>query len=292
MTNTLVKGMYGFGDGIYQRSFIKQIPGSVYLSTPWPELYSDLPNVHCMPSGTNLRTQRKNEIRQSYKHKTPSAYQKKITINYSGRNMLTGMAEAWPQRFKPRPLDLPHTGPALLKGHYVIIRPCTIRSEWIAESRNPLPEYIEQAAKELKKRGIYTVCIADIDDKNEWLVGNLPECDLYYIRGELTIAQVMNLAEHAIGIVSGVGFALPLAMAYKVPILCVLGGCLGYNGPEMTTHPEIDSSSVTFATPDKPCYCKIRDHHCNKEITGYGQQLTAWIDRVIERALVPSVTAA
>lgn len=292
MTSTQVKGMYGFGDGIYQRSFIKQISGTVYLQTPWPEIYSDLPNVRCMPSGTNLRTQKKNETKAAYRFTSAPHCSRKLKIDYSGRNMLTGMAEAMPGRFKIQPLDLPTTGPALLAGSYVIIRPCTVRKEWVAESRNPKPEYIEMAAKALKAAGIYTVCVADIDDTNEWLVGNLPECDCYYIKGELSISQVMNLAEHAVGIVSGVGFALPLAMAYKIPLLCVLGGCLGYNGPEMTTHPDSNSAMVTFATPDKPCYCKVRDHKCSKEITGYEQQLTAWVGGISQRALVPSTSAA
>jgi len=200
--------------------------------------------------------------------------------------------EAMPGRFKIQPLDLPTTGPALLAGSYVIIRPCTVRKEWVAESRNPKPEYIEMAAKALKAAGIYTVCVADIDDTNEWLVGNLPECDRYYIKGELSISQVMNLAEHAVGIVSGVGFALPLAMAYKIPLLCVLGGCLGYNGPDMVMHPDIDGSMVTFTMPGNPCYCKAKDHACYKEMTGYEQQLTAWVSRIGQRALVPSTPTA
>ena len=292
MTNTLVKGMFGFGDSIYQRSFVRQIPTTVYISTPWPEIYADLPHVRCIPSGTNLRTQKKNERKVQYTYTAAPSCEKKITINYSGKNMFTGMQDAWPQRFKLRSLDLPNMGTPLMAGRYAIIRPCTVRKEWIAESRNPLPEYIEKAADELRNQGIYTICIADIDDENEWLIGNLPKCDRYYIRGELAMTQVMNLAQYATCIVSGVGFALPLAMAYKVPLLCILGGCLGYNGPEMTTHPEIDSSMVTFATPDKPCYCKVRDHKCSKEITGYEQQLTAWVSRVGRGSLVPSVTAA
>ena len=41
----IVRGMKGLGDNIYQRAFVKRLPGPVYLETPWPELYEDLPGV-------------------------------------------------------------------------------------------------------------------------------------------------------------------------------------------------------------------------------------------------------
>ena len=41
---TLVDGMCGLGDNIYQRAVLKRLllDGPVYLRTPWPELVADL----------------------------------------------------------------------------------------------------------------------------------------------------------------------------------------------------------------------------------------------------------
>lgn len=59
--NIYIRGMYGLGDSIYQRAFVRQFPGA-YIRTPWPELYADL-DVKFVKSNTLLRTQRKNEDR-------------------------------------------------------------------------------------------------------------------------------------------------------------------------------------------------------------------------------------
>lgn len=45
----LVQGMHGLGDGIYQRAFLRNLPGA-YVETPWPELYADLDVKPVRPS--------------------------------------------------------------------------------------------------------------------------------------------------------------------------------------------------------------------------------------------------
>ncbi|MGV2896737.1 hypothetical protein ACNPPY_13175, partial [Achromobacter sp. AGC78] len=60
----IVRGMKGLGDNIYKRAFVKKLQGPVYLETPWPELYEDLPDVKFVRSETPLRTQSKNMARQ------------------------------------------------------------------------------------------------------------------------------------------------------------------------------------------------------------------------------------
>lgn len=58
--NIYIRGMYGTGDSIYQRAFVRQFPGA-YIRTPRPELYADL-DVKFVKSNTLLRTQRKTKI--------------------------------------------------------------------------------------------------------------------------------------------------------------------------------------------------------------------------------------
>ena len=60
MKSLVVHGMHGMGDNLYQRAVIRQV-GPVFLHTPWPQLYADIPNVTCLKTGTRLRTQAKNE---------------------------------------------------------------------------------------------------------------------------------------------------------------------------------------------------------------------------------------
>lgn len=63
-----IRGMYGLGDNIMQRPFVRaaaEREGQVFLQTPWPELYADLPKVKPVRSMTRLRTQQKNERRVS-----------------------------------------------------------------------------------------------------------------------------------------------------------------------------------------------------------------------------------
>lgn len=57
-----IRGMYGLGDSIYQRAFVRQFPGA-FLRTPRPELYSDL-DVNFVRSNTALRTQRKTKSKR------------------------------------------------------------------------------------------------------------------------------------------------------------------------------------------------------------------------------------
>src|SRR5215467_8128712 len=61
----LIQGQWGLGDNIYARPFVKKLceHREVYLDTPWPEIYEDLP-VKFILKPRRLRTQMKNVDRQ------------------------------------------------------------------------------------------------------------------------------------------------------------------------------------------------------------------------------------
>src|SRR6266480_6456231 len=68
MTPMLVEGMLGLGDNIYQVPVVKElvrIYHSVYLQTPWPQLYQGIENLHFCKTLTRLRTQQKNVQKSS-----------------------------------------------------------------------------------------------------------------------------------------------------------------------------------------------------------------------------------
>ncbi|EJD8828872.1 hypothetical protein M2756_004910, partial [Salmonella enterica] len=82
------EGMYGMGDTIYQRPFLRYFPGS-YICTPWPELYVGL-DVRCVRSNTSLRTQLKNEQRSGYPFYLPPPNVTRRRIVYGPNELAHG----------------------------------------------------------------------------------------------------------------------------------------------------------------------------------------------------------
>src|SRR5262245_32445732 len=68
----LVTGMQGLGDNIHQRAIVRQFlregRPAVYLQTPWPAIYHDMPELRLLPARSNLRTQQRNERRESARY--------------------------------------------------------------------------------------------------------------------------------------------------------------------------------------------------------------------------------
>src|SRR5262245_26008553 len=66
MPPLLVTGMQGLGDNIHQRAIVRQFirERPVYLQTPWPAIYHDMPELRLLPAHSHLRTQERNERRE------------------------------------------------------------------------------------------------------------------------------------------------------------------------------------------------------------------------------------
>lgn len=271
-----VIGMLGLGDNIYQRAFIKALPGVVHLQTPWPELYRDLPAVLPVRPDTKLRTQRKNIHRCHSWHRMPRGHV--VRVAYGGEGIIPGMAKrfgVWPRQF-----DLPDFGPSPVQGRYVVVRPVTLRSEWRADARNPLPEYVAAAAAEMRHRGYQVVSVADLACGQEWALEPLPAADVTYHGGELPVEQLLALIQGAAAVIGGVGWIVPACIAAGVPAWIVCGGQGGYNAPELITSRQMDLSRIAFAVPDSFCCCKQREHNCDKRISNYDARFAAWADRL------------
>jgi hypothetical protein len=271
----LIEGMKGLGDNVYQRAFIKQIKEPLYLQTPWPELYQDLPHVYPVKSHTELRTQNKNEKASQANWHTPTSVTKTIQSYYGHNNIFRGMREAL--KVMPSTMDLPDFGQHKFKGNYYVVRPVTIRSEWPNQSRNPLPEYISEAAYQIRNRGGIVISIADLQDRQEWALEPLPQADVTLHAGELSVTELMSLCAGATALVGGIGWIVPVAMALNKPALVVCGGQGAYNSPEMLTTESI-KHNIRFAVPDNMCMCYEKDHNCDKRISDYGTIFKRWLD--------------
>lgn len=282
-----VRGMFGLGDNIMQRPFVRAVAeekGRLYLQTPWPELYADIPQVISCRSYTRLRTQQKNESRvkpRLWGRSPTAALSHRIAYGHDdllAGNIYEAMERALGVSLAQISLDLPP-----LPSHSIdtggkplaVVRPVTARQEWLNTARNPLPEYVAYVANRLALSH-YVVVIADLQDGHEWLEGELPVADLVLVRGELTTMQALSLVASADVVVGGVGWILPAAIASQRPAFIILGGHGAHNRPEVITDPRLDLSRLGFAKPDNYCLCAEKQHNCEKVISDLPALFEAW----------------
>ena len=273
------RGMQGLGDNVYQRAFIKSLVKStpVILETPWPEIYEDLPNLRLVRPNTRLRTQAKNAENADKSVWGAPYYGQSIQISYGDNGIMRGMRDKF--KVDSASFDLPSFA-SPIKGKYAVIRPATVRKEWMAASRNPKPEYLAECAQILLDRGFKVISVADLQDGEEWALEPLPKATETYHKGEFSIKELLGLIQHAEIVVGGVGWLTPASIAYKVPSWVILGGFGAYNAPEnLFDAGRMDLSKLGYAMPDDFCRCRDGKHNCKKDITNHAQKFTEWLGR-------------
>lgn len=270
--------MGGLGDSIYQRPFVRwhaERRGELYLRTPWPELFDDLPGVRFVrPDGMDLRTQARNIDRQPPERWVRGPVQaERLRGSYDlrtrGATILSDLQRTYrAERMGPLRLDLPDFGPAPLDGPYAVVRPVTIRKEWSNPARAPDPAYIHRAAEILRDLGYTVVSVADVCDGLEWFAGEPPPADRTYHAGELPLPHMMALVQHASVVVGGVGWIAPAGMAFGVPTVLIGGGNGAHNAPDVVADPRLGTQrdALRWLLPDDYCRCTDRFHGCPKAI--------------------------
>jgi hypothetical protein len=282
----LVRGMWGLGDNIYSRPFVRAAAAQyeLHLETPWPELYADL-DIRFVRGSRKLRTQQKNMARQSWDlWSQPPPRVREIKISYFDigvRSIINAMECRWAAlkvTFDPTLFDLPDLGasPVVSDRPIAVVRPPTMRTEWYNEARNPRPEYLAAIAAELMATHT-VVAVADLSPDEEWLVGNLPPAHHHLVHGELSARELLALVRDADIVIGGVGWIVPAALALKVKAFVVLGGQGGHNAPAKITDPRLDLSRIGFAIPEKFCRCTEMLHACDKTIADPLGQFARWL---------------
>ena len=283
----LIRGMWGLGDNIYSRPFVRAAAAQyeVHLETPWPELYADL-DIRFVRGSRKLRTQQKNIARQQFDLWTqPPPHMREIKIAYTNIgscSIVRAMEVRWSAlrvAFDPKLFGLPDMEPSPITSDrpIAVIRPVTVRSEWRNEARNPQPEYVSAIAAELMATHT-VVAVADLARGEEWLVGNLPPAHHHLVGGELNVRELLALVRDADVVVGGVGWIVPAGLALKVKTFVVLGGHGGHNAPGKITDPRLDLSRLGFATPENFCRCTNMLHNCDKRITDPIGQFHRWLN--------------
>lgn len=294
-----IKCLPGLGDHILQRPFVRAAVrqyDDVYLETPWPDLYSDLPLRFCRP-GSGMRTQAKNIARQSCFVAPPKNPSRSVFVTYLGNDMTgsyqSSMEIALPLGDIEYAFDLPkYDLPDIaFKRPLAIIRPVTLRSESRIASvaRNPLPEYIEQIAARLMATHYFVVVLADLADNKEWIVGNCPPHHLAFLHGELPLTSLMALVEAADICVGGVGWLTVAAIAYQRPVFTILGGMGKLNSVERITDQRMDLRNAAFAVPENFCQCMNPQHNCDKRIPNLERLFLDWFNAMQQRQSVTIV---
>lgn len=285
----LIHGMRGLGDNIYQRPFVRAENERrlVYLETPWPQLYADLPNVFPVKVGTTLRTQAKNQAAQPETMWHPPPYAAdKVAIGYGTaalrkQSIIRAMESVLPLRGAPFIFDLPPTGPSPFAdiGPYVVVRPVTLRREWLNRARNPDHSAVFKVCQWLQDAGLFVVLVADLKAGEEEAVGPLPPCDAAFLAGELDVTALMALVRGASAVVGGVGWIVPMAIAAGTPLFVIQGGQLAHNGPEKITDRRMNLSRVGWARPRYPCDCERMNHTCRKDPANLRGDFDEWMAR-------------
>ena len=279
-----IRGMWGLGDNIYSRPFVRAAARQyeLTLETPWPELYADL-NIKFVRGSRKLRTQQKNIARQQPEtwSRTPHVWQFGIAYpEVATYGVVRSLERRWSVLkvgFDPALFDLPDMGPAPIASDkpIAVVRPVTVRREWRNEARNPRPEYVAAIAAELMATHT-VIAVADLAPDEEWLIGELPPAHRYFLAGELAVRELLALVRDADVVIGGVGWIVPAALALKVKTFVILGGHGGHNAPSKITDPRLDLSRIGFAIPEKFCQCMRHLHDCDKTIADPLEQFSHW----------------
>jgi hypothetical protein len=289
-TPLVIHGMWGLGDNCYTRPFIRAAAAKfdVYLKTPWPELYADLP-IRFVRLDGRLRTQQKNTERQPPERwSSPPKAAREFRVSYGAREfqhgtLIGGIAD----KFKPfgivsdlDPFDLPDLGPSPIVSArpIAVVKATTLRKEWLSEARNPLPQYVDAVARTLAEH-YEVIAVADTDGTNEWLEGSPPFAHRSFLRGELLPTEVLALCRHAAVVVGGVGWNVPVTLAFKRPSFVIMGGLGGHNHPSKITDPRLDLSRIHFAMSPRLCPCTNMRHTCQKVIPNLLAQFRQFAQR-------------
>lgn len=307
--NILIRGFSGLGDNLYQFPFIilklmEDRENVYWLRTPWPQLYLDavaqLHNLRLLPIHENLWTQEKNVERSRvlYNHDAPQEFDSTIRLSYTADDIkwssITstferqigsarapyGRADIWAAfQYLPDVSELAPSHFPLMGEKFALIRPLTMRSEWMNSSRACDPFYIEQAASWLKAAGVKLVAVADTRPDKEWIEGYLPAMDAVYVNGEMNLYNLMWLMQNAVVTVGAVGWIVPVGLSLGARTFFIQGGQGGINCAEKIVDPRFPGfERMGWATPDKLCRCIEQEHDCNKTISDFGDQWLRYIN--------------
>jgi hypothetical protein len=277
-------GALGFGDGLYQRPILRALApryDTLYVQTTCPDFYWDIPNIRFVdPGHVKLRTQAK------YLAGLPKSMFTERPVGVASLgwryqwNLGSGGSHAeWlRQRSGVRlgqfdfsfPVKPEWLGAAMtvlngldMKGKRLcLVRPSTIRKEWLNASRNPKAANLQLIIDRYRGEYFY-LSFADIEPGAEWIDGELKGIDAAFHHGELPLTTILGLIKLADMVITGPTWTMLAAIAERVKCFTIFGGCAK---PEQIVDASMGLQHFAYVAPDPFCNCRRGDHGCHKDI--------------------------
>lgn len=279
----LLRGMHGLGDCIHQRAVVRELIRrnyQVYLETPWPQLYYDMPIKIYLPEKT-LRTQKKNceVLQREYQTITPEIINRFPIIQkiwYTGEqvrqygfvgamfNHLQLFTDDHDFSIDTKKFPAGNFKRLITDKPIMVYRPLITRTEWDGcENRNPDKIAYNTLFNTIRDK-YYVVSVADLIPGVEWITSTPVRADMQLHNGGLSVVELLALFAMADLVYCSPGFALPMAQAVGTKVICVYGG--RENSKQYT-----QNDKTLGVDTIKPCSCFDHRHDCVKTIDITGQ---------------------
>jgi len=241
---------------LHQRAILRQLMQrhTVTLMTPWPAMYHDLEGLILVRRGIQLRTQMKNERRESeatqFIAHHPLTRSTGLRIAYGGQQVLQTPSKTVLEVMcditntiyadADYRLPVPQEWFDLLRGTFdwpglaaiigtpkpiMFYRPLVTRTEYRGSTlRNADPVAYRELFNSIRDK-FFVVSVADLEEGKEWLVD--PEDtkpELSFHKGELVLEAMVALARLSDLVFTSSGFAAILGPAVETPTISIIGG--------------------------------------------------------------------
>ena len=258
--------MFGLGDNFYTRFAFGNLPlHNVCLVTPWPQVYWDLGCKFGKPKRIGLRTQEDN-LKQKFDWVDYGHIDIQPVYDSTKQQNVIAQLEAFIRKYpgtklkQSFPLKQEWQKVSAINKPICLIRPNTLRKEWMCPARNPKNSYL-QIFIDTYKKYFYFISIANLKHNEEEYEEPLKNTDLELLNEP--IESVFNLFNLAHLMVCSQSFWWPLSLALKKHTIILYGSHLPH---EKFTDTRFDTSNVTVIQPEPFDLQPVTSFKAKKEI--------------------------
>lgn len=278
-----IAGMHGLGDNLHQRAVVRQLARrrDVWLETPWPCVYHDMPEVRLVGRGSKLRTQARNAAREAarYTVEPVPADAEYMVMSYAPADVrrlgsvLAAMCQTCGVDFAAADFRMDVPTAWLAKADEVlkqfetskplmVYRPMVERREWGGNApRNPDRYAYRDLFNAIRDR-YFVISLADLVPGIEWSVNERVAADVQFHGGELDIETIAGLFKRAALVFTPPGFPIILAQSVGTPVIAAFGGY------ETSQSFSAGARYSPYLGLDvlRPCQCFAHHHACDKSM--------------------------
>jgi hypothetical protein len=267
-----VSTMHGLGDSLYLRPVLKWFPEQriINLLTPWPQVFHDFKNVRiCLPQLTNLRTQTANMLKHIELFNPSMPPNIRLTYDLQKNNIMHSYFDclypaqpSWVDMSFPVKDEWIQLAKGLIKNDKPIclIRPNTLRREWMSHARNCKNEYLQLFINKYAHK-YHFVTLASIDGHREWYEHDLT--GIHQKIENIDIETTFGLFKIADVIVTAPCFWLPLGMSLNSKMLVLYGAHFSHWD---INDKRIKAPNLVFVEPTPFERCAVHKPNAFKDI--------------------------